>query len=112
MLTYKPQTLAKLKELAFFHNPHEAAGIIDGVGEVFLLTNLSENPHNSFEVAKEEVINIFINKGGKFPDQSTLWHSHPSGLIGPSRLDMQHKTKFNYHLVVTIERDDIILTWY
>jgi len=43
----------------------------------------------------------------------TLWHSHPSGGVGPSRIDMKNKLPQLNHLVVTLTEDrQVIPTWY
>jgi proteasome lid subunit RPN8/RPN11 len=38
-------------------------------------------------------------------DRIAIWHSHPSGLVGPSRADMQKRIEGVAYLVVTIESD-------
>lgn len=107
-----PTTINLLKSHAKLAAPNEAAGLIDGVGKIFHLTNKSESPHNSFVVDRAEIA-AMVSKGNfVYSDEVTLWHTHPSGLIGPSKIDMQQKTPFKRHLVVTLLGDEIKLTWY
>lgn len=112
MLNLKSAAIEALASYARENSPNEAVGIIDGVGKVFLLTNLSKSPHNGFEVSKNEILNLFTTGQAQWPELSTLWHSHPSGLVGPSRIDMKQKTVFKYHLVITLLEDGEELTWY
>jgi proteasome lid subunit RPN8/RPN11 len=42
----------------------------------------------------------------------TLWHSHPNGGVGPSRIDMQQRLPHFEHLVVTLDSGRVLFTWY
>jgi len=46
------------------------------------------------------------------PQDVTLWHSHPSGGVGPSRIDMQQKIPMANHLVLALVEGEVIPTWY
>lgn len=112
MLVLKPSLESRIKELARSSHTKELVGIIDGVGNLFLLSNKSNNPLNSFEIDKSEILELFTSGVARDPSGTTLWHTHPSGLVGPSRIDVQQKTVFPYHLVVTLLEDQEVLTWY
>lgn len=99
----------QLKDAALAASPNEAVGVIVE-DQVIILTNVSESPHNSFALDRKELIGVL--PGSVDLSKVVLWHSHPSGGVGPSRADMSHKTPFNYHLVVTVSNGDIVLTWY
>ncbi len=94
--------------------PHEAVGIIYN-DLVYELGNHSATPESAFEFHRRdlrsliEALNIPLERVNS---EVVLWHSHPNGGVGPSRIDMQHKTPLDHHLVVSITGDDIVATWY
>lgn len=88
--------------------PLEAGGLIVG-DRVIEITNHAVK-EDSFEFHREEIIEAL--KGVEDIESVAIWHSHPKGGIGPSRIDMQQKTSFTYHLVVALVNDELIPTWY
>lgn len=90
--------------------PHEAAGLILSNDLVVSLRNHAEHPEDTFSITREDIV-AAIPDGIDVSD-AVLWHSHPSGGIGPSRIDMQQKTAFPYHLVLALVDGEIIPTWY
>jgi len=42
----------------------------------------------------------------------TLWHTHPAGGVGPSRIDMRSRAKGLHHLVVTLTKDGPVPVFY
>ena len=107
-----PNTQRKLKEHAKEAAPNEAVGLLDGIGKVFLLDNISANPHNSFVVTKEQILATVQQPGFVGVEDAVLWHSHPGGLVGPSVEDIRNKTMFKTHLVVSLLEDGVLLTVY
>lgn len=89
--------------------PYEAVGLIIGE-QVIELKNHSESPTNSFVLRKVDLLDAL----DEVLDTSAviLWHSHPNGGIGPSKVDLQQKTPFNHHLVVSLVDDALVATWY
>lgn len=76
------------------------------------LQNQSINPEDTFSLDRQQLIDALAGVEEESLRYCCLWHSHPSGGIGPSRTDMQQKTPFEYHLVLTLVEDEITLTWY
>jgi proteasome lid subunit RPN8/RPN11 len=99
-----------LKRIILQQAPNEAAGIILTDGTVVEMSNHSNSPHNTFELNLADITSAIE----KETDTSNLilWHSHPSGGIGPSRIDLRQKTAFPYHLVLSLVEGEIIPTWY
>lgn len=109
----RPRTEERLRWYATEEAPNEVVGLLDANQKIFLLKNLSESPYNSFSVAKEAILHVVNRPDFVGPlDQVTLWHSHPSGQVGPSSEDMKHRTLFNNHLVVTLQGGKAVFTWY
>ena len=107
-----PHTQSKLKWYAKEAAPNEAVGLLDGMGKIFLLDNVSANPHNSFVVTKEQILATVQRPNFVGVEDATLWHSHPGGLVGPSIEDIRKKTMFKTHLVVSLHEDGVLLTVY
>ena len=109
----RPQTQARLEWYAKEAAPREAVGLLDANGRIYLLKNISESPENSFLVDKQEILHVIEKQDFIGPlTHVTLWHSHPGGLEGPSRVDMQNRTQFSHHLVVTLLSGRASFTWY
>lgn len=109
MLIIEGRLEADLLRLTLERAPKEAVGlIIDGF--VVELPNTHPTPESAFQVDRRDIISTLR----AYPAASavTFWHSHPAGGVGPSRIDIQHKTPFPTHLVVTLSEGEIIPTWY
>jgi proteasome lid subunit RPN8/RPN11 len=91
-------------------SPEEAVGLIRFNGEVVELLNVSRTPQETFEVHKSQIVAALENDEDAL--RATLWHSHPKGVVGPSRTDIRSKTPFAYHLVISLVDGDIVPTWY
>lgn len=101
--------------------PEEAVGLLwEAPGEqvmVIPLANHSELPETSYAVRVDELVTAFELATGRDivttePEHLTLWHSHPSGLVGPSRGDMRERSKVALlaHMVVTVGVDGVLTT--
>lgn len=102
-----------LEQMIFARMPEEACGLILDDGSVIELENLSDSPENSFRISREEIVSVLfeLDRPVSLPDV-TLWHSHPNGGVGPSRVDMQQKTLFPQHLVLAVSGETLVPTWY
>lgn len=110
MIHLEGPVLGQLRRLAIEASPQEAVGLILSNGRVVSLPNRSSTPETNFEFARSDLADqLGVEKA---LEEVVLWHSHPSGGVGPSRTDMTQKTPLRYHLVVTIVGDDIVPSWY
>jgi proteasome lid subunit RPN8/RPN11 len=106
-------TLAQSLELEARHAaPGEAVGLLTGDDRVILLTNRASDPGSNFEVLKRDIMSAISKHEIEDLASLTLWHSHPNGGVGPSRIDMQQRLPFFEHLVVTLTDADAVFTWY
>lgn len=112
VLVLSKKTQQVLESVARDSYPHEAVGLIDGAGNVWELTNTHKHPESGFEISRDDIRAVVEQTGFNGLSEATIWHSHPSGGVGPSRVDLQNKSPFKYHLVVTLTDGGIILTWY
>ena len=103
------QLITELERVANLRAPVEAVGLILPDDTVVELPNRSLTPHNRFEVFGADV-RITLEMNGVPLSQEglqncTLWHSHPSGGVGPSRTDMKNTVSVMSHLVISLAED-------
>lgn len=99
-----------LSEASHAGAPSEVVGLILSNESVVTLPNIDPSPGENFQVRKSDIIS-YLEKDPN-PELIVLWHSHPNGGVGPSKIDMRNKTPFKHHLVVSLTSDDIICSWY
>jgi proteasome lid subunit RPN8/RPN11 len=106
--------------------PNEACGLLIPVPNepvrVVELPNRSLTPHDEFEMKGEDIFltlqSIFGNDVRKarvndLIPSIAIWHTHPSGNVGPSRFDMRNKPARFQNLVVTLrEGQPPLATWF
>ena len=103
---------SEIEKIAALRAPCEAVGLILPDDRVVELPNRSSLPHNSFQILGSDVKltlemnSVPLNQLGL--ENCTLWHSHPGGGVGPSRVDMRHRVSVMSHLVVSLAED---ATW-
>lgn len=101
--------------------PEEAVGLLweqPGVGVgVIALDNISEDPEHSYAISTAEMIRAFEVESGRDILSAisegcslTLWHSHPSGQVGPSRGDMREKLEGLQYMVVSVTEQGLLAT--
>lgn len=102
----------ELQRMSEAEAPAEAVGLLTADGRVILLTNRAEHPRNHFEVTKADILSAIRMHEIEDLSGLTLWHSHPNGGVGPSRIDMQQRLPFCDHLVVSLTETGVLFTWY
>lgn len=110
MLLVSESTRAELLRITRERAPLEAVGLILPDGSVMELPNHAENPESNFKASREDMRECLSPEVDL--EEVALWHSHPQGGIGPSRMDMKSKTPFHHHLVVSFVNNDLVLSWY
>lgn len=114
------QALQEIFELGLRRVPSEACGFLLPKpyhdSWIVEMPNRSMHPHNSFEFNASDVriaLGNWLNEATvEEAEEVTLWHTHPSGGIGPSRIDMHNKIEGAHHLVVTITEEGPVPSWY
>lgn len=90
--------------------PLEACGLILPDGSVVQLPNVSPEPLTSYVVDVDSLVDEFYKFAESVvlpvsdlePRWFTIWHTHPGGVVGPSRADMRQKVDGFRYLVVTL----------
>lgn len=103
-----PEQVEQIRVIGMSRLPHEACGLILPDGSVVEVPNTSSEPHDNFVMTAQDMVNTMQHymetRGIDFvPRQDVIiWHTHPSGFLGPSELDMRHKVPGCRHLVVAL----------
>ena len=106
-LWISPEVIEQIVRIGQSRSPREACGIIvpSLPPQVVEIDNTSDSPEDSFQI-KANLKELMTGLGfyELTPADLVVWHTHPSGLIGPSAGDMGQKNllaDFRY-LVVTL----------
>ena len=111
MLVPLPEVVEKIQQLSE-GSPIECCGIYTATGEVICVRNVSESPHDSYVMDKEQVVELFESRQDlidNLGDTVGVWHTHPRGRVGPSREDLQTKIEGLNYLVVTIPTGEAVV---
>jgi len=102
----------KIIELGMAKLPYEACGVvIPDLDEppdrwVRELCNRSKDPLNSYVIDPQTVADILVNP--EVWEDVLIWHTHPSGHVGPSRDDMKQRDPRLKYLVVALPRGEAV----
>jgi proteasome lid subunit RPN8/RPN11 len=100
--------------------PNEACGVLLPTPHrnkrVFEIPNRSKYPANSFEMHSDDIVMeiedwIIENPSSACWEQVTIWHTHPSGGVGPSRVDLQNRIEKCGNLVISLGSKPVA-TWF
>lgn len=116
--TLTPQLTAEIVRIGLDRVPNEACGILlPPPGDIYRfrrhnkqvieLPNRSPHPQDSYEMRGSDIMieleDWFESVDQPARDSIVLWHTHPSGSIGPSRGDLDNKLGDLSYLVVSID---------
>lgn len=121
MSPLEPVTHAAIARIIASRAPQEAVGMLwrrPGEPEIVLeLSNISDEPTTSYAVRVNDIlkgIELLLGDdiGQTFdPGDLVVWHSHPSGSVGPSRGDMRARLEDLTYMVVSPTPDgDLVVT--
>lgn len=91
--------------------PNEACGVLIPIPwrgkRIFEIPNRSETPKDSFQMKSEDIVLVLEDWAAAYPneaswDEVVIWHTHPGGGVGPSRVDMHNRIEYCGNLVVTL----------
>ena len=122
VMVLEQEMINTIAQIGRANSPNEACGLllptpIRGV-QVIELPNHSENPEDSFELHGTEMMAALEQVLGTVTEEMipglTVWHTHPSGGVGPSRMDLRNKAAYMNNLVVTLFNDgkQPLATWF
>lgn len=112
--------MTEIEELGRLRHPNEACGLLldmswrkanGSLSFIKELPNRSMDGEGTYRVNPEDI--RMVLEGIEEVEDVAIWHTHPSGLIGPSRGDMQNRPNPNIYMVVIALTDDgPIASWF
>lgn len=98
--------------------PNEAGGLITPDGQVWELPNRfqpEEERTRNYELAMDDIqamlthwVNICCSDSTPERFDAVIWHTHPSGLIGPSSIDLEMRIPHIKYLVVSLPNGEAV----
>jgi proteasome lid subunit RPN8/RPN11 len=90
--------------------PEEACGVLTPDSWVVRLPNVSPRPSNSFWIDSEDLVNAIreyavrdnVSPNLLIREMFTIWHTHPGGVVGPSKGDIRAKLEGFQYLVIAL----------
>jgi proteasome lid subunit RPN8/RPN11 len=103
----------KIIEIGMQRMPNEACGIV--VPDLGLvpdqwvheLANRSQDPLNSYKIDPTTVAGLLVDP--EVWEDVLVWHTHPSGHVGPSEGDMKQRDPRLKYLVVALPRGEAVI---
>jgi proteasome lid subunit RPN8/RPN11 len=112
--------LPEIERLGKLRAPGEACGILldiprrkaDGTASAVIeLPNRSLGNAGTYHIAPDD-IRLALENLEEVEDVA-IWHTHPSGFIGPSKLDMENRPKPDIYMVVVALTDSgPVASWF
>lgn len=96
--------------------PLEACGLLIGhetlAGTLIALKlrNISPSPRDSWRIDTAWVMHHLFPRmtRAEFYDQVMVWHTHPGGTLGPSRMDLETMKTGVHYCVVTVPTGEVV----
>jgi proteasome lid subunit RPN8/RPN11 len=116
-----PATLRELGRIGDLRRPNEACGVLLPFPwrgkRIWEMPNRADRPHDSFSINSSDIVMtlqdwVDENEGVAMWEDIVLWHTHPNGAIGPSRIDLDNRISDCGNLVVTLTDDGPTATWF
>lgn len=102
--------------LGIEENPYEACGVVipesttAPISWVRKMLNRADNPFNSYRLDPDTIAQLEKDYASDNPvwDNVIVWHTHPSGHVGPSREDMLYRVEGLKYLVVSVPNGEAV----
>lgn len=118
MIHLSPEMVDKLHSVGVKEAPKEACGLLFADGTLVELPNRSDSPTCSFKIEWADARDALESLGRSELMQSgvtdvLVWHTHPSGLIGPSTLDVHQKRSWQgvQAAVITLNKERTVVRY-
>jgi len=117
-----PEIVEQITTIGLEAMPLEACGLVTPTTStapmrVVQLPNISPQPESSYEVDTGDLLNeisTWAESADVDPEELTrehfmVWHTHPSGSVGPSRADLQIRIGGFQYMVVTLPTGEAVI---
>lgn len=111
-----PEVLDQIRLVAEAEGTNEACGVVTPDSMVVKLPNASPSPTMSYEIRSVDLVEAvctYADRSGveiEGLDRSffIIWHTHPSGFVGPSRRDMQTRLPGFQYAVISLPGGEVV----
>lgn len=111
-----PEVVDQILRYGRAEEPNEACGVVTPDSRVIRLPNRAPSPTNSFVITSEDLVNeieAYVLRAGVEPSQLTrehfiLWHTHPGGVVGPSKGDLRERTSGFQYVVISMPNGEAV----
>ena len=116
-----PDMLVEIGRIGELRKPNEACGVLLPIPMrnrvVWEVPNRAEDGTDKFEMHSDDVVIMLEewaadNAQYAVWENIVLWHTHPSGSIGPSKADLENKIEKCGNLVVSLTDSGPVATWF
>lgn len=116
-----PDMLVEIGRIGELRKPNEACGVLLPIPMrnrvVWEVPNRAEDGTDKFEMHSDDVVIMLEewaadNAQHAVWENIVLWHTHPSGSIGPSKADLENKIEKCGNLVVSLTDSGPVATWF
>ena len=103
-----PEVIDQILVIGQKRQPNEACGVILPHDLVVELPNVAKNPTEAYEIDNEDLVKVLVpllqseDEGDLQRSDIIIWHTHPSGSVGPSEADMMARASGFRYLVVAV----------
>ncbi len=112
-----PEVIETILAIGHERKPNEACGVVlPPYNQVLELPNMAKDSNKAYEIDNEDLVELLASQwlDGDLPDSIgrsdiVIWHTHPSGFIGPSKGDMEGKAEGFRYLVVSMPNGEASL---
>lgn len=103
-----PEVIDQILVIGQQRQPNEACGIVMYPNLVIELPNVAGNPRQAYEIDNEDLVKTLAQRIMTIDtierEDILIWHTHPSGLVGPSQGDLDARVEGFRYLVVAMPR--------
>lgn len=113
--------LTQIIAIGLTRMPQEACGLlvtrIDDGPRIAEVQNMAPEPYHDVVMKNDDILDALLEVVGdpaRYPGNLTrelvVWHTHPGGLVGPSKVDMEYRKKLGSTrcLVVTLPSGEAV----
>lgn len=84
----------------------------DDSWHMYQLSNISDDPTTGYHISPEDAGQVVTHHElvtpAMFYDRALIWHTHPGGMVGPSKLDLETMALHIRYLVMTIPTREVV----
>lgn len=113
--------IAEIDRIGKLRLPNEACGVITPTAyqgqRVWEMPNRSKRPQETFQFTSDDLVLALEHWTQEHAslavwENLTVWHTHPGGQVGPSKMDLENRIEECGNLVVSLGEKGPQATWF